>query len=108
MKDEDYFSKPPKGRPKSKGRFEMLNMFVDSTMRTLKPNDAKLWLALFRETKPNGFAQISKSQLATLAGVSIDTVKRGINRLMKSGLLKVIRKGSNLTGESNVYRIEGG
>jgi len=97
----------PKGKPKST-RFEPINSFVDGPMRDLNGNDVKIWVALWRDTKPNGFAQISQSQIARLSGVSVDTVYRGMKRLSAAGLVRVIRKGNNLTGESTLYQVKGG
>ncbi|MFQ5807588.1 MAG: helix-turn-helix domain-containing protein [Phycisphaerae bacterium] len=97
----------PSKRPKGKcgaGRFGVLNAFVDVTLRELDRTAAAVWLVLFRDTKPNGLACTSQTDIARRAGVSVRTVYRALRRLVRLGLLVVVRKGRLNVGAS-VYRL---
>ena len=92
---------PPKrkGKPAS-GRFGILNRFVDETMRTLDRTAACVWLILYRDTKPNGFACTSQTDIARRAGASVSAVHRALRRLDKYGLFVMVRKGRLNVGVS--------
>src|SRR5262249_43065013 len=89
---------------KGAGRFGVLNTFVDVTLRTLDSTAALVWLILFRDTKPDGLARASQSDLARRAGVSVSTVYRAIRQLDRARLLIVVRKGRVGAGVS-IYRV---
>jgi hypothetical protein len=95
-----------KGKPaRRKGdRFAVLNAFVDFTMRDLSRGEALVWLALFRDTKPDGIAQTSQADLARRAGVNVGTAKRAVAGLRRRGLLTVVFRGSLRRGPS-AYRV---
>lgn len=88
----------------SKGRFNDINDFVDKTMRTLPDRAARAWFVLWRDTKPDGLARTSQSDLARRMGVSPDTAKRAIKDLKDAGLVIVVALGSIARGPS-VYRL---
>jgi hypothetical protein len=89
------------------GRFLALNAFVDETLRSLKGrNDVAVWLVLYRDTKPNGWAAAFQSDIARRIGASESTVKRAIRRLKKRGLLKPGRRGRPGHGPST-YKVLG-
>jgi hypothetical protein len=93
------------GKRRSAGRFEALNSFVDLTLRGLDPTAAVVWLILYRDTKPNGLACTSQSDLSRRAGLSASSVYRALRRLEKLGLVIVVRKGRLNVGAS-VYRVQ--
>lgn len=85
-------------------RFTELNSFVDVTLRKLGGTAAKIWMILWRDTKPNGLAVTSQTDLAKRAGVSVRTVYTALKVLESIGLLTPVRKGRIGTGAS-VYRV---
>lgn len=100
---------PPQARPRragGRGRFGVLNAFVDATMRQLDGSTVKIWFILFRDTKPNGLVRASDTDLARRAGLCLRTVYTARKRLERLGLLEVHRRGGLGMGPS-VYRIRG-
>ncbi|MFM8282788.1 MAG: helix-turn-helix domain-containing protein [Planctomycetaceae bacterium] len=89
----------------SRGRFKDINDFVDKTMRTLPDRAARAWFVLWRDTKPDGLARTSQSDLARRMGVSPDTAKRAIKDLKTAKLIDVVLPGSIARGPS-VYRLK--
>lgn len=81
------------GRKKASGRFEVLNAFVDVTMRTLSRAEIAVWNCLYRDTKPDGTARTAQTDLARRAGCDERTARRAVSALEKRGLLTVVRKG---------------
>ncbi|MBN2559405.1 MAG: helix-turn-helix domain-containing protein [Phycisphaerae bacterium] len=92
------------GKRRTAGRFEVLNAFVDVTLRELDATAAVVWLILYRDTKPNGLACTSQSDLARRAGLSISSIYRALRRLTRLGLLTLVRRGRVNSGAS-VYRV---
>jgi hypothetical protein len=96
-----------KGKPSRRNtadRFAVLNGFVDFTMQELSRAEALVWLALFRDTKPDGIARTSQADLARRAGANVGTVKRAMAGLRRRGLLTVVFRGSLRRGPS-AYRV---
>jgi hypothetical protein len=101
------------GKSKAKGkatgrrtgeRFATLNAFVDFTLRELTRAEIAVWLALYRDTKPDGLTRTSQADLARRAGVNLGTAKRTVARLCRRGLLTVVFRGSLRRGPS-AYRV---
>lgn len=88
----------------SKSRFQVINEFVDDTMKTLEFRASLAWFTLWRNTKPNGLAKIAISDLARRMGCSKYTAKRAIRDLSRAGLLTVVALGSKYRGVS-IYRL---
>lgn len=86
------------------GRFKMLNAFVDSTLCTLEPSAAAVWLVLFRCAR-NGFAKCSHTLIAKRTGLSTKTVSRAVTALTERGLVERISGG--IPGKISQYRIRG-
>jgi len=91
-----------KGR--TAGRFQIINLFLDATAQTLTPSQALVWVILWRDTKPEGTARTSCTDLARRAGVGLSTAKRAVKALTRRGLLTVIYRGSLRRGPS-AYRV---
>lgn len=87
-----------------RGRFEEINAFVDFTIRGLNRTEIAMWLMLWRDTKPDGLAKTSQSDLARRAGANERTVRRAIRRLTALGLLRVVHAGGLQRGPSH-YRV---
>jgi hypothetical protein len=87
-----------------RGRFEEINAFVDFTIRGLNRTEIAVWLMLWRDTKPDGIAKTSQSDLARRAGATERTVRRAIRRLTALGLLRVVHAGGLRRGPSH-YRV---
>jgi DNA-binding MarR family transcriptional regulator len=89
---------------RTRNRFIELNSFVDVTLRKLGGAVPKIWIILWRDTKPNGLAVTSQTDLAKRAGVSVRTVYSALKSLESMGLLIPVRKGRIGTGAS-AYRV---
>jgi hypothetical protein len=96
----------PKPARSVHGRFTEINEFIDYTLAHLTPSAVAVWLILWRDTKPNGLARTGQADLARRAGVTDRTVREALAELIKSGLVKVVRKGRVGIGPST-YRVRG-
>jgi hypothetical protein len=97
-------SKPSKAKGKSKGRFAVLNAFVDFSMAGLDHASRSVWLVLYRDTRPDGLARTAQADIARRIGMSARTVKRAVRKLESLGLLTVKYRGG-LGGRLSVYRV---
>jgi DNA-binding MarR family transcriptional regulator len=73
-------------------------------MAKLSRAEIAVWLILYRDTK-DGVARTAQSDLARRAGVNERTVRRAIKKLVRKGLLEVVRQGGLVQGMS-VYRVK--
>ena len=89
----------------TKDRFGVLNSFVDCSLVGLSKADVATWLILYRDTR-NGIAVTSQADIARRIGASDRAVRSSIGRLVKRGLLVVVRRGGLLQGPSK-YRVNG-
>lgn len=71
-------------------RFKVLNAFVDCTLCELSRAESAVWLILYRDTKPDGIATASQTNIGKRAGMSDRTVRRVIGSLRERGLLVVV------------------
>ena len=60
--------RPVTARRRSGLRFEILNAFVDGGMAGLSRAELAVWLALYRDTKPDVTARASLADLASIPG----------------------------------------
>jgi len=101
-------SNPPARRntPKrvARLRFELLNAFVDSGMADLSRGELAVWLTLYRDTKHDGTARTSLSDIAQRGGMDRRTASRAVGRLARRKMLQVIRRGG-LKDDSSSYRV---
>lgn len=104
--DQESKERPAKTNPKRKTgeRFRGLNTFVDFTMGTLDRAEITVWLVLWRDTKNEGIARTSQTDLARRSGISDRTVRRVLRRLESRGLVVVVRRGGLRCGPS-AYRV---
>jgi hypothetical protein len=84
----------------SRLRFQVLNLFVDEGMAKLTPHESVVWLVLYRDTRPNGFATTSVDDIARRAGIGRRTVLRALARLGRLKMLRVARRGGLNRGAS--------
>lgn len=91
-------------RRKTGDRFAVLNAFVDFSIRNLSRSQCLVWLVLYRDTKPDGVARASLTDLARRTGADRATVKRAVAALVKDGLLSVVHRGGLRQGPSS-YRV---
>jgi hypothetical protein len=96
----------PKGKRSSRGRFQCVNVFVDVSMAGLGRAEVAVWLILWRDTKLNGLARTSQSDLARRAGCNPRTVRRALDALIGAGLVVVVQQGGLNRGLS-IYRVRG-
>lgn len=84
-------------------RFRVLNNFVDFSLADLSRAEIAVWLILYRDTR-DGTARTSYDDLARRAGCNRRNVGRAVRRLVKLGLLQVVRQGGLRKGPS-YYRV---
>jgi DNA-binding MarR family transcriptional regulator len=84
----------------SRLRFETLNAFVDAGMAALARSELAVWLCLFRDTKQNGEARASLSDLARRCGIDRQTAARAVSGLAKRKMLRVVNRGGLNRGPS--------
>ncbi len=94
-----------KARPRKnrRGRFEVLNGFVDASMAECTPSESVVWLVLYRDAR-NGVANTAQAWIAKRAGLTERTVRRALVGLQRHGLVDVLRKGGPSVGAS-LYRV---
>ena len=97
--------RPARGPKQHSGRFALLNAFVDGVMGSLPRAAALVWLALFRDTKPDGLARTGTADLARRVGCDPSSVKRAVRLLVNGGHLEVVRRGGLGRGPS-IYRVK--
>lgn len=72
----------------------------------LSPNDIALYCAIaMHANNKTGKAHPSQARLASIVGVSRNTIKRGIERLCKAGLITVDENGTGGRGRVSEYRL---
>ena len=96
--------KPQQSTKSARGRFAMLNTFVDVTLRELDRTAGLVWLILYRDTKPDGLARTAQVDIARRVGLSVRTVRSALKRLEACGLLTVVFRGG-LNRGSSTYRV---
>src|SRR5262245_43624528 len=92
-----------KARSAVASRFHALNDFVDATMGELSRSEIAVWFILFRDAR-KGIAQTGQTDMARRAGCNRRTVGRALRRLIRRGLLKIIRPGGLNRGPAR-YRV---
>ena len=80
-----------KGKTSSRGRFECINAFLDVTLADLERTELAVWLLLWRDTKPDGSARTSQTDLARRAGCNPRKIRRALVNLERTGLVRVVR-----------------
>ena len=90
---------------KSKGRFALLNAFVDFSMGSLSRSEIIVWTILFRDSK-DGIAATAQEDIARRGRINRRTVGRSLRRLESRGLLKIVHQGGFRRGVSR-YRVCG-
>jgi DNA-binding MarR family transcriptional regulator len=91
-------------RSRSRLRFEILNTFVDQSMRALSRSELAVWLCLYRDTKPSGTVTLSLDDLAERCGLNRQTAWRAVASLKRGRLLKIVKKGGLNRGPTT-YRV---
>jgi hypothetical protein len=87
----------------SQDRFQVINTFVDCTLRSLTRTEGFVWLTLWRDTR-KGVARTSYASLARTCGCRRATVATALRSLREKGLVTVVRRGGKGQG-TNVYRL---
>lgn len=85
-------------------RWTMLNDFIDYGQRHLTSSAVRVWLVLFRETKPDGLARITVEQIAARAGICTRSVDRGLDELRGDRFAVCVSRGTRNKGPS-VHRL---
>jgi len=93
-----------RGSRRHSTRFALLNSFVDVRMRDMPRAAMGVWIALWRDTKPDGTAATGVADLARRAGADRRTILRGLKFLTDTGLVEVVYRGGIGMG-CNRYRL---
>jgi predicted transcriptional regulator len=99
-------SKPSKANGKAKGRFVLLNTFIDFTMGELSRADIIVWMILYRDSK-EGIARTAQADIARRGKIDRRTVGRSLRRLAARGLLKIVHQGGFCRRGVSRYRVRG-
>lgn len=102
--NDDKTGDKNKAKKKTGDRFAVLNAFIDFTMGELDRAEMAVWFALYRDTKPDGLARTSQTDLARRAGTTTRTIVRTIAKLERRGLIKIVHRGGLRQGAST-YRV---
>lgn len=94
----------PKSRRGTGNRWNLLNLFLDDTLRGLSRADLAVWLLLFRDSK-DGKARTAQSYIAKRAGICRRSVATSVGKLERAGLLEVVHQGGLNCGLS-IYRVK--
>lgn len=97
--------KPSKAKGTPKGRFAVLNAFVDFTMGELSRAEIVVWMILYRDSK-EGIARTAQADIARRGKIDRRTVGRSLRRLATRGLLEIVHQGGFRRGVS-LYRVRG-
>ena len=89
-----------KPKRKSNHRFEILNAFVDFGIKDLSRSEIAVWLILYRDTKHDGTATTSQTDIARRGGLETRSVKRSFASLLKRGVVRLVRRGNPAKGAS--------
>lgn len=95
--------KNPK-RKETGDRFKVLNTFVDCTISELSRSEIAVWLILYRDTR-DGSVLISQNNIAKRAGATVRGTQKAIDKLIASGLVRVIFQGGINRGPSR-YKVD--
>jgi DNA-binding MarR family transcriptional regulator len=98
-------SKPSEETGKAKGRFALLNTFVDFSMGELSRADIIVWMILYRDSK-ECVARTAQADIARRGKIDRRTVGRSLRRLAARGLAKIVHQGGFRRGVS-LYRVRG-
>jgi hypothetical protein len=85
-------------------RWATFNAFMDTCCPLLSHVESKIWLLLFRDTKPDGLARTSSRDLAQRAGCSLRAVSLAMHLLKCAKLLEVVTASTN-RGCPSVFRV---
>jgi hypothetical protein len=85
-------------------RWATFNAFMDTCCPLLSHVESKIWLLLFRDTKPDGLARTSSRNLAQRAGCSLRAVSLAMHLLKCAKLLEVVTASTN-RGCPSVFRV---
>ncbi len=96
-------AKHKRQRRQTRGRFDVLNGFVDAGMAGLTRAELAAWLVLYRDTR-NGTARTSAGDIARRAGLSRRAVVAALASLRRRGLLTLVYRGGLNRGAST-YRV---
>lgn len=87
----------------TRGRFDVLNGFVDAGMAGLSRGELAAWLVLYRDTR-NGTARTSAGDIARRAGLSRRAVVKAMAKLRRRRLVTLVYRGGLNKGAST-YRV---
>lgn len=85
-------------------RWTMLNAFIDHRQRQLTSSSVRVWLVLFRESKPDGLARVTIAQIAVSAGICTRSVDNGLRELRDKRFVVLVSRGNRNKGP-NIYRL---
>jgi hypothetical protein len=88
--------------------FETFNGFVDLGLRQLSRSEIVAYLILLRDTKPDGRARTSYSDIAARGGISRRSAISAVQSLVDRGVVEVLRRGGFNVGPSSYCVVPGG
>ncbi|WP_169980914.1 helix-turn-helix domain-containing protein [Tautonia rosea] len=81
----------------------LLHGLADVDMRDLNRSEMVVYLALLRDTKPDGTARAGLSDLATRGGMSRSSTIRAVQSLVDQGKITIVKPG--VPGKATLYTL---
>ena len=94
-----------KRKENARGRWTLLNRFVDDGMAGLELSDVAVWFALFRHARADGAATLARARLEAMTGCNRKTITAALRRLSGAGWIARLRRGGP-SGGMAVYRVQ--
>jgi hypothetical protein len=88
--------------------FETFNGLVDLGLRLLSRSEIVAYLVLLRDTKPDGTARTSFTDIAARGGISRRAAVSAVQSLVERGVIEVVRRGNSDIGPSTYCVVPGG
>jgi hypothetical protein len=96
-----------RGNKHAKGRFVILNAFVDNQKRKMSTTAIAAWMVLYRHGQADGTVRIGIELIADRIGTSESTAKRAVKELREAGFVKVLEAGNSFKKQTNKYQLHG-
>lgn len=96
-------AKRRRAKPAGKGRWLVLNQFIDHGRFSFTRAERDVWLTVFRKTGPSGLVKFSRRTLAELSGVQLREAVSAVRKMVDLNYLQPVHL-SKVSGTPSVYR----
>jgi len=94
-------------KPDKPDRFAPLNFMFDIGFNKyeMTTSERLIYCSLWNHADPKGYCTLSLSRIATMTGLAKNTIKAGVNRLIKLEIIRVTEE-STRWGQSRSYQLK--